>query len=61
MCFLSDPYSAWLVQAVSVERQRRGGRAEPHRRAVAWKEMSLFFKTGPLYLWLPGLGLRVEL
>lgn len=31
------------------------------KRAVAWKEMSLGFKMGLLYLELPGLGLRVEL
>ena len=50
-----------LVQVVSAERQRRGGRAEPGTRAASRKEMSLVFKMGSFCVWLPGLGLRVEL
>lgn len=35
---------------MSVQRQRRGGTAEPDTRATAGEEMSLVFKMGPLYL-----------
>lgn len=36
-----------FVRAVSTQRPRRGGRAEPDTRAVAQEEMSLVFKMCP--------------